>query len=515
MMFRQVNNKVAITVHQLPAIPTQVDIDDLGDNGKLLTNADILSISADLARFEAESYPLPPPHRYTKRSFRGRSNYGIAYINQTPYAIYKGIKHNKQLGAGKFGRAKLAQNLITGEWIAYKIQVVGKHFSGTSTREIDIDREYRHMKDMQISRMEPHNNISYRKEERQYNFAMAFAYGAPLHHITVSPRYTRKKITFWLRLIIAALEATHQLHTTHRKIHRDLKPDNIIFNPENLLATLVDFGFTINMSAAEITTGKLAGAPLYTDYPQRDGFKKSLEKIQFVNSFSYHPKTDLFSLAICIANILKLHIDHQDVATFNPLDNYISKPGQPLFDNNSRVSDKTLLRHLAIYLEKMTDHTTGNRPTLTEAADYFKALLKQYHTTETKEKIITIHVNDIIALSEKWQQEFAHHLARDADIWKICLLDSTKRDTKIYLKLRRLFDNAELPVCSYVLTHQNKSTLITQAAETILKQESRTSADINVAHLPADYYLDLDINVDKFKALCDESPAPRHGCLLQ
>lgn len=511
MMFRQANNKPSITIHPLPIIPPQVDIDDLGDNGKLLTENNINRIKSILAGHQPTQYKAS---RYKKCSFKDQSNYGILYSNNIPYAIYKGKKHRKLLGTGAFGRIKLAQNLITGEWVAYKIQIIGDRINSSLSKESRVHDEYQHIQSIHTSHVPPHPHISHKKDENQCNFIMAFAHGIPLPRIAASARYTQKNPGFWLKLIISILEATHQLHDSHRKIHRDLKPDNIIFNPENTNATLVDFGFAINMSiGSRSANAPLAGSPIYLDYPQRDGFKKRHHNEPHDYSYEYHQQSDLFSLAISIANILKLHIMPKDVSDFDPMNNYISKPGHPLFDNNTHIQDKKLLQNLVSHLHKITDHDKNKRPTLIEAIDYFKMLLKQSHSEKNKEKIITLHAGDLIKLSKDEQLKLAQQLSKDAAIWKICLIDSLKRDDKTYFTLRRLFEAVELPVCSYVLTHHNKSALIQGAAEVIVKRENITLADINIHHLHSDYF--HPHNTDQFNALVDEPVVPRHNCLLQ
>src|SRR3990167_9350378 len=149
MMFRQAQN-TSITILPLLNIPMQVDIDHLHDNMKLLSDDEIKKVLEKINQIHSRCGDTPQTE-FSKKCFPDISHYSIRYINEILYAVYLGVKHRKHLGEGNYGRVKLAQNLKTGEWIAYKIQPVGKDSTQTVpiNRAEKIWREYFHTQELQ------------------------------------------------------------------------------------------------------------------------------------------------------------------------------------------------------------------------------------------------------------------------------------------------------------------------------------------------------------------------------
>ncbi len=471
----------------LPFIPLQVDISDIGENGMLLSAETIEKVFTELNEQELQRHT--DSHkiliRHPKKSLSSCKRYSILKDGDAIYAIYKGEKHHKLLGRGSFGRVKLIQNLKTGEWGTYKIQptpgiIANQRYH--QENQYNIEKEYNHLADLKQSCIAPENRTSDKKNELQHNFAMTFVRGKTILNIAQSQntRYDVMPVTFWLRIIIEILRAADTLHTTHRKLHRDFKPENMIYNPANNTVTIIDFGHMVNMSPdTDSYKGYLTGSPIFTDYPLRKAYRdENLSKKTCMSIFPYSPKTELFSLAITIADLLQLLVIPVDFISFNPDESYIQDQDTLLFNSNTRIKNAALRLEMVNYLKQMTDHDPQKRPSTIEAMGYFTMLYQQELTQQPPAEIVTIHMNDWVTLTSDAKKTTIEALAKNPQVWKVCLIDSSKRNNREYNTARRLFELAGIPVTDYVLVNPAREQLNTQAKTIIPQRENDPSQPV-------------------------------------
>lgn len=197
--------------------------------------------------------------------------FSVLYITQNdetqPIALYPG-KDGQILGEGGFGRVKLGQNIITGEWIAVKIQ---QHFmQGPSQNENQILRDFNRFK-------------GDARREHKYYSAQTLIHGNNLYEYL----QTHPDTLFEKRLIIAKKAAllVEKFHNTH--LHRDLKPENFIWDEETNELYLCDFGMSLELGEDQTSVLGLSGSGTYLA-PEIDGTKKG--------SVNYTKKSDIYAL---------------------------------------------------------------------------------------------------------------------------------------------------------------------------------------------------------------------------
>lgn len=103
----------------------------------------------------------------------------------------------------------------------------------------------------------------------QYYLAMQYIAGQNLRdYVREKGPLSFDQITSVLLQIGAALDYAH----AHNAIHRDVKPSNIIYNPEDGHATLTDFGIAKVREATTVftTSGMVLGTPYYSSPEQAE-----------------------------------------------------------------------------------------------------------------------------------------------------------------------------------------------------------------------------------------------------
>jgi len=160
----------------------------------------------------------------------------------------------RTLGSGTTGKVKLAQNKVTGDFVAIKI-IKRATFVHKPNLEIKIKRE------IGLMRLMDHHHIlkliDVLESPRHIHMVLEYAPKGELFEYLVSNRMLKEEIALDIfRQIIFALDYIHQ----HSICHRDLKPENILLDQNNRVK-VADFGFARYMKENIADTS--CGSPHY------------------------------------------------------------------------------------------------------------------------------------------------------------------------------------------------------------------------------------------------------------
>eukprot|EP00873_Tetraselmis_striata_P019425 jgi/Tetstr1/439689/TSEL_028108.t1 len=181
-------------------------------------------------------------------------NTGV-FVNQ--YAIVK------NLGAGSFGKVKLAMDTVTGELVAIKFQ-----------KEINVMKCLRHPNVVQLIEVIDDPN------EEKLMMVMEYVDGGSVEIKHPLPEEQARK------LFQDAAKGLYYLHENNI-IHGDVKPDNMMMSDEEGIVKLTDFGSASMLEHGD-TMSKTTGTPAFM-CPE------------MCESKPYHGRTaDSWALAVCL-----------------------------------------------------------------------------------------------------------------------------------------------------------------------------------------------------------------------
>lgn len=196
----------------------------------------------------------------------------------TPYPILIGSKgeliavmETKILGKGGFGTVYLGINIDTGKQVAVKSVEKSKY----------LKEETSHMENYErlVATGESTEDIALVVDE--------LAWGTTYHHaaayLTDSPEDIRTK----LDMAIALLKAIHECHQKGI-IHRDIKLENIMWDPETKTAKLLDFGLAKKKAEAKVSPG-FAGTAVH--------------KAPEIGSTGFDERSDTFSCGVALIDL--------------------------------------------------------------------------------------------------------------------------------------------------------------------------------------------------------------------
>ncbi|TKY87638.1 hypothetical protein EX895_003219 [Sporisorium graminicola] len=222
----------------------------------------------------------PSDHRDERRaSGVGSSSRSSSRHASRPGSVHRGKESTKQpvrigqyilqqtLGAGSFGKVKLATHALTGHRVAMKIinrrKISSLDMGGRVKREIQYLKLLRH----------PHIIKLYEVITTPTDIIMVIEYagGELFQYIVDRGRMPEQEARRFFQQVICAMEYCHR----HKIVHRDLKPENLLLD-EYLNVKIGDFGLSNimtdgdflktscgspNYAAPEVISGRLYAGP--------------------------------------------------------------------------------------------------------------------------------------------------------------------------------------------------------------------------------------------------------------
>ncbi|KAJ7544459.1 hypothetical protein O6H91_09G079900 [Diphasiastrum complanatum] len=217
------------------------------------------------------------------------------------------------VGEGSFGKVYKGRRKYTGQTVAMKF--ILKH--GKSDKDIDNLRQ-----EIEILRQLKHENIIEMldafESPQEFCVVTEFAQGELFEILEDDKSLPEVRVQAIAKQLVQAL---HYLHS-HRIIHRDMKPQNILIGAGGIVK-LCDFGFARAMSCNTMVLRSIKGTPLYM-------------APELVREQPYNHTADLWSLGVILYEL------------------YV---GQPPFYTNSVY---TLIRHIVKDPVKYPDSISPN-----------------------------------------------------------------------------------------------------------------------------------------------------------
>jgi serine/threonine protein kinase len=205
-----------------------------------------------------------------------------------PVKMIAGYVIERKLGAGAMGAVYLGKDAVTGREAAIKTMALAKEF------EADVleDVKSRFLREAKIAERLKHPNIvsiyASGEEEGLAYIAMELLAGGDMLAYTLPRKLLPAPEV--LDLIARVAEALGYAHE-HNVVHRDIKPDNIMYDPAGNTVKVMDFGISRVIDDSKTRTGTVLGTPYYMSPEQLRG--KKIEG-----------PSDLFSLGVSLYQLL-------------------------------------------------------------------------------------------------------------------------------------------------------------------------------------------------------------------
>jgi serine/threonine-protein kinase len=206
----------------------------------------------------------------------------------------------KELGKGAMGVVYLGKDPKIGREVAIKTLALTQEFEADEIAGV----KERFFREAETAGKLAHPNIVTiydAGEEHDYCYiAMELLKGGDLVPFTKKGNLLQPE-----KVVALVARAADALGYAHREgvVHRDIKPANMMYNPENDILKLTDFGIARLVANSKTKTGMVLGTPSYMSPEQLAG--KKIEG-----------RSDLFSLAVSLYQMLsgKLPFEGESMA---------------------------------------------------------------------------------------------------------------------------------------------------------------------------------------------------------
>ncbi|MDR3492386.1 MAG: protein kinase family protein [Gammaproteobacteria bacterium] len=287
------------------------------------------------------------------------------------YAVDKGVKSGKALGAGAEGAVKRIVDLDTGEEYALKVVKLRDDHDDRGMEEWEANYQFEIMKKIGVAHAVQLNksisNDDMKERATKRYMIMTLAKGKNLN--TLLRDHVDEKIHVsiheWIKICLSALEAENELYNNMGVLHRDIKLENLIYDPVSEKVTLVDFGCAcFHKNKFEITNDERSlGTTGYqapeVAYPEED------------KNPSYSEKSEVYALGHMFQEILGFEDFEEPIENHGVIRNVITN------DELRRISPE-LYQQIETLTNKMKNESPVDRPVIKDVIGEFKKLYSTY-----------------------------------------------------------------------------------------------------------------------------------------
>ncbi|OGT46153.1 MAG: hypothetical protein A3E83_04335 [Gammaproteobacteria bacterium RIFCSPHIGHO2_12_FULL_41_20] len=483
-----------VGTHPIVPFPSQVDIDhDVFPNGKILNDQELThvrqhsidhpftwriryiaknnsSISSMLLhpiqyKLTHAVLQLPPPPAATAPLSTEEVGTASSSSTQLPlsqcYAVYWGVKRQKELGTGTFSKVKLMQNLETGEWYALKVMYTRAPMRWKANSLITQPVPQAALSDEIAALQATQQFIGQfsRQNHHKVYLGMKLAPGASvfdLLHDVSQPLITLTLAERW-DIAIKMLQAIHSLHTEKHLLHRDIKSLNFNYDPCTGTLTLLDYGFAIDKQIAATTLLPAIGTLDYMAPELTPSVDSRSKCVRFTEASEVHA----------------LGFTLFEVFGFATLSSHDSEEPFSINENNATaiIGNPEVRHEIFTFLQRMQNPAPTFRPSLTEAIQFFTR--KRQQLIENQSSALVTHVaivnlNEYCQLSQPDRIAYRDCLTRKAQ--EVYFVDLQHQHTSQYLAIYRELTQKSLltvksPVFYSLAANQPLSNLLSSIRE--------------------------------------------------
>lgn len=238
------------------ALQLYTDINDRQKNYK-----DIQSRIKSIAGFSAEETQVSAPNSASNKLQK------TLVHSQMELPEFGRYKIEIELGRGAMGVVYLGKDPKINRLVAIKTL----DYSQFTKKELSTVKD-RFFREAEAAGRLSHSNIVTVYdigEERDFAFiAMDYVSGVPLSDYTTPGSLLKvQEVYRIIRIVAQALDYAHQQNI----VHRDIKPGNVMYNPQDKQVKITDFGIARITDSVKTRTGSFLGSPSYMAPEQMTG----------------------------------------------------------------------------------------------------------------------------------------------------------------------------------------------------------------------------------------------------
>ncbi len=253
----------------------------------------------------------------------GRTNVSILEDGQLEKPMLGRYQVEKELGKGAMGVVYQGRDPKIGRVVAIKTMALSQEFDADELEEV----KQRFFREAETAGRLSHSNIvtiyDAGEEHDLAYIAMELLQGKDLVPFTKPGNLLPLGKTLKIMAKVAgALGYAHSQHV----VHRDIKPANIMYEPENDIIKVADFGIARITDSSKTKTGMVLGTPSYMSPEQLSGKKVD-------------GRSDLFSLGVMFYQMLTGQLPFQGESMAELMFRIANEPHKPVKTVNPRVPD--------------------------------------------------------------------------------------------------------------------------------------------------------------------------------